>query len=195
VLLHIFSSTTFLASAGRDGHGGVRHSVMAIQQLESIARDGIATLRCSPTGVRGQIINGLSCHAQPVALWRRRSCPSFQPRLLPLTQSSGSVHSLGRVARPPTARGFLTHPLARRDVPLARARALNSLDLYLGERPRLPFTARIERAPFHRARSASKKGTWPLPPHPSEAARCASTEDHQAPSPPLFQRPVIRISL
>src|SRR6185503_12167655 len=33
-----------------------------------------------------------------------------------------------------------------------------------GEWPRLPFTARIERAQFHRARSASKKGTWPLPP-------------------------------
>ena len=28
---------------------------------------------------------------------------------------------------------------------------------------RLPFTARIERAQFHRARSASKKGNWPLP--------------------------------
>ncbi len=39
----------------------------------------------------------------------------------------------------------------------------NSLYLSLGEWPRLPFTARIERAPFHRARSASKKGTWPLP--------------------------------
>ena len=26
---------------------------------------------------------------------------------------------------------------------------------------RLPFTARIGRAQFHRARSASKKGTWP----------------------------------
>jgi hypothetical protein len=78
------------------------------------------------------------------------------------------------------------HPLARRDVPLALARALNSLNLYLEERPRLPFTARIERAQFHRARSASKKGTWPLPPHPSEAARCASTEDHQAPSPSLL---------
>jgi len=34
------------------------------------------------------------------------------------------------------------------------------------ERPRLPFTARIERAHSYRARSASKKGTWPLPPHP-----------------------------
>jgi hypothetical protein len=27
---------------------------------------------------------------------------------------------------------------------------------------------------------------WRLPSHPSETARCASTEDHQAPSPPLF---------
>jgi hypothetical protein len=40
----------------------------------------------------------------------------------------------------------------------------NSLYLSLGEWPRLPFTARIERAQFHRARSASKKGTSPLPP-------------------------------
>ena len=39
----------------------------------------------------------------------------------------------------------------------------NSLYLPLGEWPRLPFTARIERAQFQRARSASKKGTWPLP--------------------------------
>ena len=51
---------------------------------------------------------------------------------------------------------------------------------------RLSFTARIERAQFQRARSASKKGTWSLPPHLSEAARCASTKDHQAPSPPLL---------
>ena len=39
---------------------------------------------------------------------------------------------------------------------------------------------------FHRARSASKKGTWPYPPHHFEATRCASTGDPQAPSPPLF---------
>jgi hypothetical protein len=39
---------------------------------------------------------------------------------------------------------------------------------------------------FHRARSASKKGTWPYPHHHLEAARCASIEDHQAPSSPLF---------
>ena len=48
-------------------------------------------------------------------------------------------------------------------------------------------SARLSFHPFHTARSASKKGTWPLPPHPSEAARCASTEDHLAPSPPLFR--------
>jgi hypothetical protein len=67
------------------------------------------------------------------------------------------------------------HPLARRDVPLAQARASKSFHVPLREWPRLPFTARIGRAPLHRARSASKKGTWPLPPHPSEAAHCAST--------------------
>jgi hypothetical protein len=39
----------------------------------------------------------------------------------------------------------------------------DSLCLSWREWPRLPFTARIERAPSHRARSASKKGTWPLP--------------------------------
>ena len=32
----------------------------------------------------------------------------------------------------------------------------------------------LRRAPFHPACSASKESTWPLPPHPSEAARCAS---------------------
>mgnify|MGYP001288013828 FL=1 len=40
----------------------------------------------------------------------------------------------------------------------------NSHYLSIGERPRLPYTVRIEHAQFHRACSASKKGTWPLPP-------------------------------
>src|SRR5438309_5858588 len=52
---------------------------------------------------------------------------------------------------------------------------------------RLFFTARIERPPFYRGGSASKKNGLPAPSHPSEAARCASTEDHQVPSPPLFR--------
>ena len=43
------------------------------------------------------------------------------------------------------------------------------------EWPRLPSTARIERAQFHRARSASKEGTKLLPTRPSQTARCAST--------------------
>ena len=42
-------------------------------------------------------------------------------------------------------------------------RLSDSLYLISGEWPRLPFTARIERAHSYRARSASKKGTWPLP--------------------------------
>ena len=33
------------------------------------------------------------------------------------------------------------------------------------------------------ARSASRKDGQATPPHPSEAVRCASTEDHQASSP------------
>ena len=41
--------------------------------------------------------------------------------------------------------------------------------------------------PFHRARSASKKGTWPLPLHPSATARCASTGNHQGSITPLFR--------
>jgi hypothetical protein len=51
--------------SGSDGHGGVRHSVAAIQQLQSIARDGIATLRRSFRGVRGQIRNHFSRHTTP----------------------------------------------------------------------------------------------------------------------------------
>ena len=44
----------------------------------------------------------------------------------------------------------------------AQRRPSDSLYLSLGEWPRLPFTARIERPLFHRGGSASKKGTWPL---------------------------------
>ena len=49
--------------------------------------------------------------------------------------------------------------------PTARVKSgpSDSLYLSLGEWPRLPFTARIERAHSYRARSASKKGTWLLP--------------------------------
>src|SRR5713101_9156050 len=76
----------------------------------------------------------------------------------------------------PTARNILpTQPSARQDAHYPGRGPSHSLYLPLEEGPRLPSTARIERAQFHRARSASKEGTWPLPPHPSEAACCAST--------------------
>jgi len=39
-------------------------------------------------------------------------------------------------------------------------------------------SARVPFHHFHRARSASKKGTWPLPSDPSETARCTSTGVH-----------------
>jgi hypothetical protein len=40
-------------SAGRDGHGGFRHSVDIRKEP---ARDGIAPLRCSLIGARGKLI-------------------------------------------------------------------------------------------------------------------------------------------
>src|SRR5882762_7890838 len=103
-----------------------------------------------------------------------------------LQARSLSLQGWGLIDLPLRAAFSPAHPLARRDVPLARARAFQlSIPLPLGEWPRLPFTARIERPLSYRGGSASKKGTWPLLPHPSEAARCASTEDHQPPPPPL----------
>src|SRR6267378_3621907 len=90
----------------------------------------------------------------------------------------------------PTARNIPpTQPSARQDAHYPERGPSNSLYLPLGEWPRLPSTARIERAQFHRARSASKEGTWPLPAHPSEAARCASTGIVPATPSHLFQHP------
>ena len=67
---------------------------------------------------------------------------------------------------------------------------------FLREVARLPFTARIERAHSDRARSASKKGTWPLTPHPSETARSASRRTTRLPSPLLFEQlPKSRLNL
>ena len=98
----------------------------------------------------------------------------------PLRATFSPAHPLADILHPPYP------PIASqsisRDMPLARARAFQFAKRLFREWPRLPFTARIEPAQFHRARSASTKGTWPLPLHPSQAARCASTEDHQPPS-------------
>ena len=57
---------------------------------------------------------------------------------------------------------------------LSLRRYMDSFSLYLSSRewPRLPFPARIERAHSYRARSASKKDTWPLPPILLEVIFC-----------------------
>src|SRR4026208_2333526 len=73
--------------------------------------------------------------------------------------------SRGGLAWSPTAHDLLTRPLTgtpRRAISPGRGPS-TPLHLSLREWPRPPFTARIERAQFHRARSASKKGAWPLP--------------------------------
>src|SRR5437773_7480763 len=65
----------------------------------------------------------------------------------------------------PTARDIPpTQPSARQDALYPKRGPSNFLYLSLREWPRLPSTARIGRAQFYRARSASKEGTWPLPP-------------------------------
>ena len=85
----------------------------------------------------------------------------------------------GWPARSPTARNFLTRPPTdryfyppyppiashsiSRDVLLARARASDFPYFALRGAARLSFTARIGRAPFHRARSASKKDGLAVP--------------------------------
>ena len=122
-------------------------------------------------------------YAEPDRKPTRDSCAcSFTCQRL-LQARSLFLQEWGLIDLPLRAAFSPAHPLARRDVPLARARAFHYLSLPLGEWPRRPFTARIERPLLYRGGSASKKGTWPLRPHPSEAARCASTEDYQPPSP------------
>jgi hypothetical protein len=114
----------------------------------------------------------------------------------------------------PTARNIPpTQPSARQDALYPERGPSNSLYLPLGEWPRLPSTARIERAPadsptsqegvgrlfftarierplLYRGGSASKKNGLPAPSHLSEAARCASTGIVPATPSPLFQHPV-----
>ena len=88
---------------------------------------------------------------------------AYRARLQLIPPSSLVISpGMGLIDLPLRAAFSPAHPQARRDMPLARARAFHPLYLSLGEWPRLPFTARIERAQFHRARSASKKGTWLL---------------------------------
>ena len=163
----------------------------SIETIPATSLSSSQTARCTSTGCQQPPDLPLNSHIVFTAEWP--DCPSLdasrdhqasncslQARLL-------SLHGWGLIDLPLRTAFSPAHPLARRDVPLAQARAFHYLSLPLGEWPRLPFTARIERPLLYRGGSASKKGTWPLHPHPSEAARCASTDDHQAPSPPLFR--------
>ena len=117
-----------------------------------------------------------------------------QPRRAKTRRSAGKAAAnyifKGVAGMIPTARNIPpTQPSARQDALYPERGLSHSLYLPLGESPRLPSTARIERAQFHRARSASKEGTWPLPPNPSEAARCASTGIVPATPSSLLQHP------
>ena len=105
--------------------------------------------------------------------------PPFQARSL-------SLQGWGLIDLPLRATFSPAHPLARRDVPLARSEALPiSLYLSLREWPKLPLhCAHRTSTASDRARSARQEGTWPLPARPSPA-RCASTEDHQSSHPLL----------
>jgi hypothetical protein len=93
-----------------------------------------------------------------------------------------------------TARNFLTRPSpARRDA-LAPERGPSDSSTFPEEVGGLFCAARIERPPLYRGGSASKKNGLPSPSHQSEAARCASTEDDQAPFPPTAESPRAAIS-
>ena len=91
----------------------------------------------------------------------------------------------------PTARNFSpAHPLARRDVPLARARAsyfllCNITFALLRESPDCPSLRASDEHRFIVRVLRARRMVWRLPSHPSETARCASTGDSPG-HPPLL---------
>jgi len=101
-------------------------------------------------------------------------CPKQGRSELSLLRGAGMI---------PTARNIHPPRPQRAKTRFIRARAFQFPIPPLEEWPRLPSTARIERAQFHRARSASKEGTWPLLPHPSEAARARARDRPSYPAP------------
>ncbi len=87
----------------------------------------------------------------------------------------------------PTARNILTRPptgTPRRAI--CPGEGLSDFPTSLEGAGRLFFTARIERPPFYRGGSASKKNGLSVPSHPSEAARCASKGIVPATPSPVF---------
>jgi hypothetical protein len=80
------------------------------------------------------------------------------PFFLPLSSEVAGMVSIARIERPPLHRGGSASTETMPAVSLLRT--IPPSPKGLGG---LPFTARVERAHSDRARSASKKGTWPLP--------------------------------
>ena len=124
-----------------------------------VQRESSETARCTSTE---------DCLARPlILLFQARSLSLQGWRLLDL---------------PLRATFSPAHPLARRDVPLAQARAFRfPITLFRGVAKAALYCA-------HRTSTVSscafceQEGHLAAPSHPSEAARCASKEDHQAPS-------------
>ena len=96
---------------------------------------------------------------------------------LPLRAFFSPAHPLADIFHPPCP------PIASqsisRDVPLARARAVQFATPLFREWPRLPFTAR-------------KKGTWPLPSHPLRARVARAQENNRLPSRSPHNAPNVR---
>jgi hypothetical protein len=108
---------------------------------------------------------------------------SQQPRPLPLFPQTAGKRRMARGREWSRLRATFSpaHPLARRDVPLARARAFKFSLLCPRGAARLSFTARIGRAPFHRARSASKKDGLAAPYPTLPRPRVARAGEHSRP--------------
>ena len=100
--------------------------------------------------------------------------PAVSP--LPFRACSPSLLEGGLIGLPLRATFSPAHPLARRDVPLAQARAFRFSHFPLGGAARLSFTARIEGAHSDRAASASKKDGLAAPFPPSELVALLSLE-------------------
>ena len=104
---------------------------------------------------------------------------------LPLRTTFSPAHSLADIIHPPYP------PIASqsisRDVPLARARASCFLLCTIKpspprESPDCPSLRASDEHRFIVRVLRARRIVWRLPSHPSQAARCASTGDHQAPS-------------
>ena len=104
----------------------------------------------------------------------------------PSPEGVGKPSFTARIERPPFYRGLTPHLLSAslpRSVFSETTGVVSTARVERGPPNSSPspegvgkpsFTACIERPLLYRGGSASKKGTWPLPSHPSEAARCVS---------------------